>query len=294
MKMLLLSAALLFAGTASAQTPPAPAPAAAPAIPEGMVDDPCVGAPVRSKAINDYLRQMMYHLPAGAAPLPLPAAEYAKLKAESAEYAKRNWGDSCKYAADNARLTKAPAAERRVVFMGDSITEGWGLAHPDFFSGGLVDRGISGQTTPQMLTRFWADVVALHPQVVQIMAGTNDLAGNTGANRPEDYKNNIRAMVTLAKANHITVLLASIPPVLEFSWKKEVKPTRLPELNDWLRAYAKEQGAIYVDYHSVLQAADGSFRKELTFDGVHPNADGYAVMEPIAKAAIAEALKKKR
>ncbi len=137
--------------------------------------------------------------------------------------------------------------------MGDSITEGWGVGDPSLFSGAVVDRGISGQTSPQMLVRFYQDVVALHPQAVHIMAGTNDVAGNTGPSSPDDFKNNIRAMVDLAKANHIQVVLASILPAERFAWRPDIQPVeQIRRLNAWLRQYASQHKLIYADYYSSL------------------------------------------
>lgn len=155
-------------------------------------------------------------------------------------------------------------------------------------SGGIVNRGISGQTTPQMLLRFQADVVALRPKLVHIMAGTNDIAGNSGPNAVEDYKNNIRAMVTLAKANGIKVVLASIPPAARFAWKPELqRAPRVAELNAWLKAYAAAEKLGYLDYHGSLTTRDGALQPMLTFDGIHPNHAGYQVMAPLARRALA-------
>ena len=196
------------------------------------------------------------------------------------------------YRADNVRLVAGPAAARQVVFMGDSITQGWGLADPAFFGPGHVNRGISGQTTPQMLARFQADVVTLRPRVVHIMAGTNDVAGNTGPTSVQDIRNNIVAMVTLAKAGGAKVVLASIPPAASFNWAPALKPAdQIREMNAWLKAYAREQGLTYVDYYAAMATPDGAMKPELTFDGVHPDAAGYRVMRPLAEAALRQALR---
>jgi lysophospholipase L1-like esterase len=196
----------------------------------------------------------------------------------------------CRYKSDNAAILKG-GAHPTSVFMGDSITEGWRVADPSLFSVVVVDRGISGQTSPQMLVRFYQDVVALHPQVVHIMAGTNDVAGNTGPSSPDDFKNNIRAMVDLARANHIQVILASIPPAERFPWRPDIQPVeQIRQLNAWLRQFAGQHKLIYADYHSSLTTPSGAFRPELSNDGVHPNSDGYAAMRPIAEAALRKAL----
>jgi lysophospholipase L1-like esterase len=142
-----------------------------------------------------------------------------------------------------------------------------------------------------MLARFYQDVVALHPQAVHIMAGTNDVAGNTGPSSPADFKNNIRAMVDLAKSNHIQVVLASIPPAERFSWRPDIEPAeQIRKLNAWLRQFAGQHHVIYADYYSSLTTPSGAFRPELSNDGVHPNSDGYAAMRPIADAALRKAV----
>lgn len=199
-----------------------------------------------------------------------------------------DWGWLCRYRDDNAALDGAPAP--RVVFMGDSITEFWSRFDPELFGAGVVNRGISGQTSPQMLVRFYSDVVALRPGAVHIMAGTNDLAGNTGPSRPEDFKNTIRAMTDLATANGIAVVLASIPPAAAFPWRPEVAPAPIiAELNDWLERYAAENGVVFVDYHAAMTGPSGELRPELSDDGVHPNANGYAAMHPLTIEALAAA-----
>jgi lysophospholipase L1-like esterase len=199
------------------------------------------------------------------------------------------WAALCRFYAENAKVAQGPRP--RVVFMGDSITANWGGSDPAWFADGMVDRGISGQTSPQMLLRFYQDVVALHPQVVHIMAGTNDIAGNTGPSSPDQFKNNIIAMVTLAQANHISVILASIPPSVRFDWQPAINPAaQIVELNAWLKSYAGTVGAAYADYHSVLADGRGGMQSRYSADGVHPGSLGYAAMRPVAEAAIAHAL----
>ena len=227
----------------------------------------------------------------GAKAPSMSAQDDAKLK----EYFKRHdeglvrdFADLCHYKSANAAILKA--THPTAIFMGDSITEGWGVGDPSLFSGGVIDRGISGQTSPQMLARFYQDVVALHPKAVHIMAGTNDVAGNTGPSSPDDFKNNIRAMVDLARANHIQVILASIPPAERFSWRPDIQPAeQIRQLNTWLRQLALQHKLVYADYYSSLTTASGGFRPELSNDGVHPNSDGYAAMRPIADAALRKA-----
>jgi len=199
-----------------------------------------------------------------------------------------DWAWQCRYRAANAQVD--PANPPQVVFIGDSITENWITLDPGLFGTTRLGRGISGQTSPQLLVRFWQDVVALHPRIVHIMVGTNDIAGNTGPTTPEAYKNAVRAMVSLAQANGIAVILGSIPPADRFDWARQHQPAPwIAQLNPWLRAYAAEHGAIYADYFTPLAGPNGELRHEFGPDGVHPNAAGYAVMRPVAEAAIAEA-----
>lgn len=260
--------------------------AAQPSVPAGMVANPCEGlVPPIPEPMKAHIRTILTL--DQTATIPPPPDEVAAYRQANIEARKSDWADLCRYSADNERLRAGPASGRRVVFIGDSITQYWGIDDPDFFSGGIVNRGIGGQTTPQILLRFQADVVALKPQLVHIMAGTNDLAGNTGPNSTESYKNNIRAMVTLAKANRIKVILASIPPASFFPWKPALRPAgQVEELNAWLKAYAKAEKLRFVDYHAALAARGGALRPELTFDGVHPNQAGYRVMKPLALGAL--------
>ena len=259
--------------------------------PAGMVDNPCPESTAPAPALVDYMKSI-FAAPTGA-PRPAPSAEaIAAQQKMKSDDGKNDWQDLCHYQADNTRLIAEPASAREVVFMGDSITELWAVARPDFFTEGRVDRGISGQTTPQMLLRFQADVAALQPRVVHIMGGTNDIAGNTGANAFEDLQNNITAMVTLAKARHIQVILASMPPAAKFSWAPNLSPAaQVQKVNAWLKAYAAREHLIYADYYSAMATSEGAMRPELTLDGVHPNTAGYTVMEPITRKAIAEALR---
>jgi lysophospholipase L1-like esterase len=229
----------------------------------------------------------------GVKPPPMPPPGDEKLREylkKHAEDLARDFPNLCRYKADNETVLKG--AHPKAVFMGDSITEGWGVGDPSLFTHGVLDRGISGQTSPQMLVRFYQDVVALHPQAVHIMAGTNDVAGNTGPSSPDDFKNNIRAMVDLARANHIRVVLASILPADRFSWRPDIQPVgQIRQLNAWLRQFAGQHKLIYADYYSTLTTPGGAFRPELSNDGVHPNSDGYAAMRSIADAALRKAVR---
>ncbi|MDR5727121.1 MAG: SGNH/GDSL hydrolase family protein [Terriglobia bacterium] len=204
----------------------------------------------------------------------------------------QDWPDLARYRAANAALPLPAAGENRVVFMGDSITDAWGRSTGIFFPGEpYINRGISGQTTPQMLIRFWPDVIALQPKVVVILAGTNDIAGNTGPSTPEMIQENFMAMADLATANGIRVVLASILPAADYRWRPGIDPKPVIRgLNAWMRAYCAQKGYVYLDYYSAMVNAEQGMKSELTIDGVHPNAAGYAVMSPLAEKAIAEAL----
>jgi lysophospholipase L1-like esterase len=197
-----------------------------------------------------------------------------------------DWAQLGRYKSANDAL---PASEPgRVVFYGDSITDAWTRNGGTFFPGKpYVNRGISGQTTPQMVVRFRQDVINLHPVAVVILAGTNDVAGNTGPETPEMIEDNFRSMVDLAKANHIRVILASILPAGDYPWKPGMEPApKIAALNRWLASYAAEQGLTYIDYYTPMANAAGGMKPGLSLVGVHPNAAGYAIMEPLAEAAI--------
>jgi lysophospholipase L1-like esterase len=234
---------------------------------------------------------------------PDPCAE-AKAQAARAEARLRDWPALARYREENARLAPPAGGERRVVFMGDSITDGWDdPKYGGFFPGRpYVDRGISGQTTPQMLVRFRADVLALAPSVVVILAGTNDLSGNTGPTTLEAVEGNLASMDELARASGVRVVLASLLPVSDYETRdgKPIVQTarRPPEqiraLNAWIKAYAAAHGAVYLDYYAATADERGFLKDELSDDGLHPNAKGYVVMAPLAERAIAEALKRKR
>lgn len=240
-----------LAAPAMADTPPSPYPAA------GMMDNACPASRDGLWALDPRVLQS-------------------------------DWAWQCRYREENAKVN--PAHPPRAVFIGDSITENWIAADPDMFAHGFLDRGISGQTSAQLVVRFWQDVVALHPVVVHIMIGTNDIAGNTGPTTPEAYQNAIRAMVAMARANGIAVVLGSIPPTSRFDWAPRHQPAPwVATLNAWLRDYADVEGLGYANYYAALVGPGGAFPREFAPDGVHPNQAGYAVMRPIAEAAVAQA-----
>lgn len=214
-----------------------------------------------------------------------------QFRARQAKQFAEDWPFLCRYRDGNADLAES-GSRPTAVFMGDSITEGWIQADPGFFArNGYVDRGISGQSSGQMVARFEQDVVALKPRAVHIMAGTNDIGGATGPITEDEFAANIRAMLDMAKANGIAVVLAGIPPMSRLLPRPEfdTRPV-VPQLNARLKKLAKEYGAHWVDYYAPLATADGSFDRAYANDGVHPTRVGYAVMEPLAAAALAAAL----
>ncbi|MES2826608.1 MAG: SGNH/GDSL hydrolase family protein [Bacteroidota bacterium] len=207
----------------------------------------------------------------------------------------QDWANLKRYQKDNAELPAPAANETRVVFMGNSITEGWRNSSPEFFkSNNYVGRGISGQTTPQMLIRFHQDVVALNPKVVVMLCGINDIAGNTGPSTLEMIENNIAAMAEIARANKIRVVLSSVLPAFDFPWKPGLEPAnKVIDLNKWLKEYADSHKLTYLDYHTAMKDERNGLPANLAKDGIHPTKEGYAIMEPMVKAAIAKALKQK-
>lgn len=213
----------------------------------------------------------------------------------------RDWANMARYREANRTLTAPTGSDARVVFMGDSITDAWQQPrYGGFFQGKpYVDRGISGQTTPQMLLRFRRDVIDLRPKAVVILAGTNDIAGNTGPMTNEEIQGNLSSMSELAHAHNIKVVFSSVTPVSEYhvANPRAVPQTttrpmaRIKALNDWMKSYAAAHGDVYLDYFSAMVDDKGLMKTELTEDDLHPNAKGYAIMGPLAEAAIARALK---
>jgi lysophospholipase L1-like esterase len=267
-----------------------------PARPVGIVEQPCAasvtGTPSSSdaeKPAKDWLEHVLDPSEGRDFEPPDPNAANA-MHAVEEDRLHNDWAQLCRYRADNVALHRSTVP--RVVFMGDSITEYWKLAHPDFFGETYIDRGISGQTTAQMLVRFRQDVIALKPTVVHILGGTNDIAGNGGPTTLDAIKSNITSMVDLAIANDIHVVLGSVPPAGLFPWRPSVaEPAQhIVEINEWLRRFAREKNLIYVDYHEPLADERDAMKQTFSNDGVHPNRDGYSVMEPLARRAIEQAL----
>jgi lysophospholipase L1-like esterase len=266
--------------------------AAQPVGPTGMVEQPCP-PPLPMPASAHRLLVDMFMRPHVLGPADFTALmadrSFADYNGEMRRRGASDWAGLCRYQAANA--TQKPGAAR-VVFIGDSITENWLLADPQFFTGVVLNRGIGAQTSAQILVRFRADVVALRPAAVHILAGTNDVAGNNGPLRPEDFQNNIQSMAEIAKANGIRVILGSIPPSAAFNWQPALRPApQIAALNDWLREYARRNGHGYIDYHRELRGEGGELKPALGNDGVHPNQDGYAVMRRAAEAALAGVLR---
>jgi lysophospholipase L1-like esterase len=268
---------VLVSAVASAQTPP---PASARAVPAAQAQ------------------------PAAAPALPsCPELASAVQAAARNDVRLRDWPDLARYRDANHTAEPPAPGEARVVFMGDSITDSWQQPRfGGFFPGKpYFDRGISGQTTPQMLIRFRPDVIALRPKAVVILAGTNDIAGNTGPMTDEQIQGNLASMAELAKANGIRVVLSSILPVSEYHVRPgDASPpqttrrpmSRITALNAWMKDYAAANGHVYLDYFSAMTDAKGLLRAELSEDDLHPNAAGYAIMGPMAEAAIQAALKR--
>lgn len=268
----------------------APSSTAAPKT--GVLAEPCDALSPMPTQITEYMAAAAKARAEGKT-LPPPSPE--KLAEGMALYhawektrLTEDFAGHCRYEKENAAL--APAQKGRVLLFGDSITEFWGQKMPELFGPQFVDRGISGQTTSQMLIRFRQDVLQLKPSVVQIMAGTNDIAGNTGPVRLAWVEQNIAGMVELAKAHGIRVLLASVPPAKAFDWRPGIEPRpAIAELNAWLKDYAARQCLTWVDYHAVLADADGGLKPAYTEDGVHPTRAGYEVMKPVLQQALASA-----
>jgi lysophospholipase L1-like esterase len=206
----------------------------------------------------------------------------------------QDWANLQRYRPANDTLKPPGPNERRVVFMGNSITDSWAKFFPQMFAGKpYIGRGISGQTTPQMLVRFRQDVIALKPAVVVILAGTNDIAGNTGPSTLEMIEDNLMSMTELARANGIRVVLSSVLPAYDYPWKRGLEPApKIVALNAWMKSYAARLGLVYLDYHSAMADARQGLRAELTTDGVHPNEAGYRVMAPLVEQAIVDALRR--
>jgi lysophospholipase L1-like esterase len=228
--------------------------------------------------------------PAAATPAPHPDDDYWR---KHDELLKVDFGWLGKFKEADAALPPPAEGENRVVFMGDSITAGWNFTGPQgsFPGKPYINRGISGQTTPQMLVRFRQDVIALKPKVVVILAGTNDIAGNTGPETLEQIEDNLASMADLATANHIRVVLCSILPAVDYRWRPGLTPApKIVAINAWMKAYAAEKGYVYVDFHTAMKDERDGLPATLSKDGVHPLPAGFAVMTPLVEAGIAKAL----
>ena len=220
-----------------------------------------------------------------------PPQVTAQQRVETLEKKLTDWGQLGYYREANAKLAAPTAGEERVVFYGASVVEYWKTRGAFFPGKPYVDRGISGQTTPQMLVRFRQDVIDLQPRAVVILGGSNDIAGNTGPMTPEMTEASWQSMAELAKANGIAVIFASLTPSMDFPWKKGLKPAeKIRGLNAWLKEYCARASLTYLDVYSVLTDADGGMKEGISLDGVHPNAKGYALMEPPTQVAIDRAL----
>jgi lysophospholipase L1-like esterase len=227
-------------------------------------------------------------------PKPTPEQQQA-LKNAAEERFHNDWANLARFHDENTKIGAPAPGEKRIVFMGNSITEGWSNLHPDFFAGKpYVNRGISGQTTPQMLVRFRPDVINLKPAIVVILAGINDIAGNTGPSTLEMIEDNLASMAELAKARGIAVVISSVLPAFDFPWRPGMQPAeKVVQLNDWIKKYAESNGCIYLDYFTPMSDERHGLKTELTYDGVHPNVAGYKVMEPLVESAIQKALNMK-
>jgi len=206
--------------------------------------------------------------------------------------AQQDWAQLERYRQANAELKPAKRGENRVVFYGNSITEGWARYFAEMFPGKpYIGRGIGGQTTPQMLVRFRQDVIALKPKVVVILAGTNDIAGNTGPSTLGMIEDNLASMAELATSNGIKVVLSSVLPVYDYRWRPGLEPApKIVALNEWMKAYARRRGLVYLDYHTPMADERQGMRADLSPDGVHPNEAGYRLMAPLAERAIRRAI----
>jgi lysophospholipase L1-like esterase len=200
----------------------------------------------------------------------------------------QDWPDFARYRDSNAVVKSGPNPGDRVVFMGNSITDFWINASPEFFrENHYLDRGISGQTTPQMLVRFRADVISLKPRAVVLLCGINDIAGNTGPSTLEMIEDNIASMAELARAHKIKVILCSVLPANAFPWRPEIRPAEeVVNLNQWIKEYAKKNKMVYLDYYSSLVDDKKGMKSAYSKDGVHPNKEGYAVMEKLVEPVI--------
>jgi lysophospholipase L1-like esterase len=224
-----------------------------------------------------------------------PTPEQMEAFRKAMELQLRNdWANLTRYRENNAKIGLPVSGENRVIFMGNSITDFWINIMPEFFAGkSYIDRGISGQTTPQMLVRFRQDVIDLKPKVVVILAGINDINGNTGPSTLEMIEDNFKSMVEIAQADNIHVVLSSVLPCDSIYGRSDLHPAeKVGQLNEWIKKYSSDKGCGYIDYFSSLSDNKNGLKKEYTNDGLHPNKAGYLVMAPLADAAVRKALGK--
>ena len=202
----------------------------------------------------------------------------------------QDWSNTKQFKMENSQLPEVKANEKRVVLMGNSITIGWSETHPEFFQNKpYVNRGISGQTTPQMLVRFRQDVIDLDPSVVVILAGTNDIAGNTGPVTLDFILGNIQSMAEIAQANNIKVILCSVLPAFDYPWRPGLNPNiKIPKLNAMIKEYAQANNIYYLNYFDALNDGNNGIIEEYTYDGVHLTLEGYKVLEPMLEKALVE------
>jgi lysophospholipase L1-like esterase len=273
---IMLPAALAAAGPVHAEAPQV-----------GVVDAPCAVVARQPDVVAAYFARVS-ETKARGEPSPVPTPEEMKVYNDwKAELLVSDFFGLCRY--DDANAMLPAAAAKRIIFFGDSITELWGADSPGFFKNDIINRGISGQTTQQMLGRFRADVIDLNPKAVHIIAGTNDIAGNTGPTSLARIEANIETMVELAQAHGIEVILGATPPAARFAWRPDIAPAyAITAYNVWLKDFARKKGAQFVDYHAALDDGQGGFRADLSGDGIHPNAAGYKIMAPLAQGAIAK------
>lgn len=234
--------------------------------------------------------------PAAAPQLTAPVDSLTPAQIGSMQHQLADWPQLSRYRAEDLKLGPPAPGEQRVVFLGDSITDNWGRVHGKFFPNKpWINRGISGQTTPQMLIRFQQDVLQLHPDAVVLLGGINDIAGNTGVELLPDIEANIRSVVMLAQAAHLHIVLSSVLPAAAIPWHPGIDPRpEIAALNTWLARLATEQHLVFLNYYPALAGSDGGMRPGLSSDGVHPVDAGYAIMEPLARSAVAAALAKPR
>jgi lysophospholipase L1-like esterase len=230
------------------------------------------------------------------APAAAPVDDAAKTKTalDRANRTLQDWPNLNRYRAENAKVVPPAAGEERVVFMGDSITDNWGRRYGKFFPGKpYINRGISGQTTPQMLIRFRPDVIALQPKAVVILAGTNDISGNTGPSTLDMIEDNLASMNELAQANHIKVIFSAVMPTCDYIQNQSARRpnSKIIELNRWIKEYAASHNAAYLDYFTPMLDDQNALKREITDDGLHPNNAGYELIGPIAQKTIDAVLK---